>query len=74
MLQALVLWSTMGLLLSAVGFEYNTWQFWCFLGLFWCVERIGRQYGNAEGIIRYLSMTDAEQDRIRKLIKDNNND
>ena len=74
MLQALVLWGTMGLLLSAVGFTFDTWQFWCFLGLFWCVERIGRVHGAAEGIIKYLAMSEAEQARIKKLIKDTQND
>jgi hypothetical protein len=64
----------MGLLLSAVGFAYDTWQFWCFLGLFWGVERMGRQVGAAEGIIKYLSMSEADQARIRKLIKEMNND
>ena len=74
MLQALVLWGTVGLLLSTVGFTFDTWQFWCFLGLFWCVERIGRVHGAAEGIIKYLAMSEAEQARIKKLIKDTQND
>lgn len=70
MLQALVLWGTMGALLNAVGFSFDTWQFWCFLGLFWCVERIGRVHGAAEGIIKYLDMTEAEQARIRRALKE----
>ena len=74
MLAELVLWATVGALLNAVGYPWDTWQFWCFLGLFWCVERLGRQYGAAEGIIKYVSMSEAEQARIRKLIKDTSND
>jgi hypothetical protein len=74
MLQALALWATMGLLLNAVGFTIDSWQFWSFLGLFWCVERIGRVHGAAEGIIKFLAMSDSEQERIRKLIKEMNND
>ncbi len=70
MWQALALWGTMGLLLNAVGFTIDGWQFWCFLGLFWCVERVGRVSGAAEGIIKYLAMTEQEQARIRKMVKE----
>ncbi len=68
--QALILWATVGLLLGAVGYTFDTWQFWCFLGTYWAVERIGRTRGAAEGIIKYLDMSSAEQDRIRKILKD----
>jgi hypothetical protein len=70
MLQGLILWATVGLLLGAVGYTVDTWQFWCFLATYWAVERIGRVQGAAQGIIRYLEMSQQEQDRIRKLVKE----
>jgi hypothetical protein len=44
----LILYGTLGLLLSAVGFKYDSWQFWCFLGLFWSVRHTARFEGRAE--------------------------
>ena len=70
MLQSLVLWGTIGALLSAVGYSIATWEFWCFLGTYWAVGRIERAQGAGEGIIRYLNMTEAEQQRIRNMVKD----
>lgn len=44
----LALYATMGLLLSAVGFAIDSWQFWCFFGLFWSVSRTARMMGRVE--------------------------
>lgn len=70
MLQILVLWGTIGTLLSTVGYSIDSWQFWCFMGTYWAVARIERAQGAGEGIIRYLNLTEQEQQRIRTLIKD----
>lgn len=76
MLQSLILWGTIGALLSAVGYfsfpqwDPTDWQFWCFLATYWAVGRIERAQGAGEGIIRFLNMTEAEQQKIRKLVKE----
>ena len=72
MFQSLVLWGTIGTLLSVVGYSITSWEFWCFLGTYWAVEKIARSQGAAEGIISYLNMTEAEQQRIRTVVKDLN--
>ena len=70
MLQSLVLWGTIGALLTVVGYSATSWEFWCFLGTYWAVARIERAQGAGEGIIRYINMTEAEQEKIRTLVKD----
>ena len=70
MFQSLVLWGTIACLLSVVGYSIATWEFWCFLATYWAVGRIERAQGAGEGIIRYLNMTEAEQQKIRTLVKD----
>ena len=40
------------------------------MGTYWAVGRIERAQGAGEGIIRYINMTEAEQQRIRNLVKD----
>jgi hypothetical protein len=72
MFQSLVLWGTIGCLLTVVGYSITSWEFWCFLGTYWAVEKIARGQGAADGIISYLNMTEAEQQRIRTLVKDLN--
>ena len=67
--QELVLWGTIGSLLSAVGHSFDTWQFWCFMGTYWAVSHLGRTWGKVQGIIDYIDMTEAEQERIRKALK-----
>lgn len=59
----------MGLLLMVVGWNIDTWQFWCFLGLFWCVEQLGRITGQFQGIVDYLNMPEQDQKKIKQAIK-----
>ena len=70
MWQGLVLWATVGLLLGAVGYTWDTWQFWCFLGTYWAVERIGRMTGKVQGIIDFIDMSEQDQQRVRKALKE----
>lgn len=64
----LALWATIGLLLSAVGWAIDTWQFWCFVGVFWAVDQLSRQRGRIDGIIDYLEMSEADQRRIKQAL------
>jgi hypothetical protein len=46
----LTLYITMGLLLAGVGFAVDSWQFWCFMGLFWAMGHISRDAGRYESV------------------------
>jgi len=39
MLPRIVLYLTLGFLIGTMGAHWDTWQFWCILGLFWAVEQ-----------------------------------
>jgi hypothetical protein len=42
LVQRLALYSTLGWLLLAIGQTWDTWGFWCVLGLFWASEHVTR--------------------------------
>jgi hypothetical protein len=44
------LYITMGLLLAGVGFTIDTWQFWCFMSLFWAMNYTARDAGRYETV------------------------
>ena len=67
--QELALWGTIGALLSAVGYSWDTWQFWCFLSTYWAVGQLSRAWGKVQGIIDYIDMTEQDQKRIREALK-----
>ncbi len=70
MLLELVLWLTVGLLLSAVGYTWADWQFWCLASTYWAIALVCKQRGKVEGIIDYLEMSERDQLRIRKALKE----
>jgi hypothetical protein len=69
MLIELVLWGTIGGLLSAVGYQIDTWQFWCFMGTYWAVSTLSRQRGKIEGMIDFLDMNEQDQARIKRALE-----
>ncbi len=42
MITRIVLYATLGTLLDALGHSWDTWQFWCVLGLFWAEQQLTR--------------------------------
>ena len=68
MVQSIFVALTYGLLLVAVGWTWEHWQFWCFLGLFWCAERMGNWAGRLQGMVDFIDMSDADQQRIRRAV------
>ena len=68
-LQALALWATIGALLNAVGYPWDSWQFWCFMGSFWAVHALALTQGRVQGIIDYLDMSEREQLRIKQALE-----
>jgi hypothetical protein len=73
MLTRIALYTTLGVLMDALGFAVTGLGFWCVLGLFLACDRLsrieGEQFGTADGVRRYLAMSDEQQAEIRKMIK-----
>lgn len=68
MLQQLALATTYGLLLVAVGWGWQDWQFWSFLALFWAINTLGRIQGRVEGIVTYIDMSEHDQQRLKRAL------
>jgi hypothetical protein len=69
--QRIVLYFTLGMVLSAIEITLFHWAFWCILALFWVSEYMVRkgteEQARAEGISMFLNMNSNEQNRIKKL-------
>jgi hypothetical protein len=70
-LQRMVLYGTLGLLLSVMGFDVFAWQFWSIAALFWASEFLTRreteEYAMAKGIAAYLNMGLEKQNEIKRI-------
>jgi hypothetical protein len=42
MLQRIALYSTLAVLLNALAITFESWAFWCVIGLFWACEQLSR--------------------------------
>lgn len=74
MITRIVLYLTLGLVCSLLGYSWSSWQFWTLLGLFWVSDQVGqsagREQGYIEGIHAYLNMDREHQQNIQRLIKE----
>jgi hypothetical protein len=69
MLTRIVLYSTLGTLLSVLGHTWDSTEFWCFLGLFWACESLARQDGEAIGVGKVLDMHIMKIANLKRMIK-----
>ena len=71
----LVLYATLGAVLSALGFEWDTWQFLCVMALFVCSDYLSREQGYELGVVMgmtaYSRATEQQRADLDKIIKDN---
>ena len=78
MLQRIALYTVLGLVLNAVGAEFNTWGFWSILALFWASEALTRgegfELGVAAGISAYSNANEQQRADLDKIVKSNHND
>ena len=78
MIERIAVYAALGLVLSAVNANWDTWQFWCILALVWASDvlagRQGFELGVAQGMNVYSQSTAEQRAAIDKIIKDNNND
>ena len=70
MLITVVLWSTIGILLTVAGFPIDSWQFWCGVGTYWAVSVLSTQNGRIQGIVDFLEMSNEEQQKIKRMVRD----
>ena len=77
MLQRIAIYATLGCLLDALGHDWNTWGFWCVLGLFIAVDALARREGYEAGMVFVATLPEAalikikqEVDKILKGSKD----
>jgi hypothetical protein len=68
-LQRIALYTTLGLVLSAVGADFNTWGFWSILALFWASETITRREGYEAGMVFIATLPQEHLDKIKQEIK-----
>ena len=71
----IVLYATLGTLLSVLGHAWDSWQFWCTLGLFWASDVLSRRDGVEQGVVAgitaYSRATEQQRLDLDKIIKDN---
>jgi len=69
--QRIVLYFTLGMVLSAIEITLFHWAFWCIVALFWVSEFIVRkgteEQARAEGVSIFLNLTSAEQNKIKQI-------
>ena len=74
MIQRLALYSTLGVLLDALGQDFATAGFWCVLALYVCAEHIARaeafELGVAQGMDIYRNLTAEQRTAIDTILKD----
>jgi hypothetical protein len=69
MIQRIALYTVLGLVLNAVGADFNTWGFWCILALFWAAEAISRREGYERGMVFIASLPMDKLEEIKRAIK-----
>lgn len=69
MLTSLALYTTLGLLMSVLGFAWTSWQFWSVLALFWANEQLVRQQ-TREQVLQELTEL---QHRLEQLVREYRN-
>jgi hypothetical protein len=68
MLQRIALYTVLGLVLNAVGAEFNTWGFWCILALFWGSETLTRREGYEAGMVFIATLPMDKLEEIKRAI------
>jgi len=70
----LVVYATLGLLLDALGCHWDTWGFWCTVGLFVVSDYLARNDGYESGVIAgmtaYIQANEQQRADLDKIVKD----
>lgn len=70
----LVVYATLGILMSALGQGIDAWGFWCTLGLFWASNYLARHSGLEDGVAMgieiYKALTPEQRAEVNKLMEE----
>ena len=69
MIQRIALYTVLGLVLNAVGADFNTWGFWSILALFWAAETMTRREGYEAGMVFIATLPMDKLEEIKRAIK-----
>jgi hypothetical protein len=72
--ERLAIYATLGLLLNALGVEFNTWGFWSMLALFITNDYLARKDGIEQGMWITANLPIEAIKEIQQHIKDIEND
>ena len=74
MITRIAMYIALGTLCSVLGFTITSTEFWCFLGLFWCADTLGRQAGFENGVVTgmdtYRRMSTEQRADIDRILQD----
>lgn len=69
----IVAWTTFGALLTVLGFELFSWQYWCLVGIVVVIDVVSRSIGREQGkhdlLFTLFSIQDAGKD-MNKVLRD----
>jgi hypothetical protein len=68
MLQRIVLYATLGALLTHLGHVWDTWSFWSILALYWASEQISRREGYEAGMVFIATLPMEHLEKIKREI------
>jgi len=69
MITRLAVFVALGLLMAVLGIRWDQVEFWCIIGLFWCVEFLARLEGRQEGVAIVLAMPMMQIARLKTLME-----
>jgi hypothetical protein len=67
MITRIALYATLGFLLDALGHNWDTWQFWSIVALFWASDIMARREGYTEAIQDLLELMRTHQTALEDL-------
>lgn len=70
-MQGLALYLTLGILMNSQGLTIADWAFWCYLALFWVMEKHSALWGIDQGIEAskdYILRLQQEVEQLKKKI------
>jgi len=69
MIARLAVYVALGLVLAVLGIQWDQAEFWCLLGLFWCVEFLARHEGRQQGVAQVLDMPTWQYARLKVVME-----
>jgi len=69
MIARLAVYVALGLVLAVLGIQWDQSEFWCLLGLFWCVDVLARHEGRQQGVAQVLDMPTWQYARLKVVME-----